>query len=230
MPFSRKHPKPPEAASLNAALRSIGMRIGSMPASRAPADIESTLVASVEKALPHDFRLLGVIVAWLEAHHARVKVPRLGRFVKRGSSASVVCAFWAAMGHWLGQTDARWRALERLHRGAPIDLDDPEVTALQLGRSGADRRFAESALRVYANLLRSRAADVDTSEQLAARHSQYRKRLELGANYRADVWCALERNPTATAAEIARIVGCAYETARAVVEDFRVLQRARSVA
>jgi hypothetical protein len=228
MPFFRTQPQPTAAESLNADLRSIGMRIGSTPASRDPADIESTLVSAVEQALPHDFRLLGVIVGWLEAHHARVNVPRLGRFIKRGMQASTLPAFWEAMGHWLGATDARWRALERLYHGDPLDLDDPEITALQLARVGADPRFEASALRVYAGLLRSRAADVDTIEQLAARHPQYRKRLEFGANYRADVWCALERSPKATPAEIARIVGCAYETARSVAEDFRVLERARA--
>ena len=216
---------------MNAALRSIGMRVGSTPAGREPADIEVTLTSAVEHALPSDYRLLGVIVAWLEEHHARVNIPRLGRLVKRSTAdGPLVSAFWAAIGHWLGPQDARWRALERLYVGKTLDLDDAEITAIQLQRAGADPRFAGSPLRVHAKLLRSRVADVDTSEQLAARHPLYRKRLELGANYRADVWYALERNPDATPAQIARSVGCAYETARSVAEDFRLLQRSRSVA
>jgi hypothetical protein len=140
-----------------------------------------------------------------------------------------VRAFWSAIGTWLSATDPRWRPLESLHRGRPIALGDPARNAIQLKRVGPDPRFDRSALRVHAKLLRSRAADIDTREELAARHPQYRKRLELGANYRADVWTALEKNPRATPAEIARAVGCAYETARAVTEDFRVLERSRDV-
>lgn len=231
MPFSRAQPEPRADANLDAAIRSLGMRVGSSPASLEPADIELTLTSAVEQALPHDYRLLAVLVTWLETHHARVNVPRLGRFVKRHAAGSrLVLAFWSAVGHWLGAADTRWLALERLYVGEALDLDDAEITSIQVQRAGVDPRFAGSPLRVHAKLLRSRAADVDTSEQLAARHPLYRKRLELGANYRADVWYALERDPSATAAEIARKVGCAYETARSVAEDFRIVQRSRSVA
>jgi hypothetical protein len=230
MPFSRAQPASPSAQSLNAALRGIGVRVGSRTNTAEPTDIETTLVAAVEHALPRDHRLLELIVAWLDAHHARVNVARLGRFVKRSAASALGRAFWAAMGRWLGAQDTRWRALERLYRGEPLDLDDPEINAIQLQRVGADPRFANSALRVHAKLLRSRAADVDTREQLAACHPLYRKRLELGANYRADVWHALEHNPEATPAQVAHIVGCAYETARSVAEDFHLLQRARAVA
>jgi len=231
MPFSRTQPEPEVIGSLDAALRSVGIRVGSTPASREPADIELTLTSAVEQALPRDYRLLAVIVTWLEEHHARVNVPRLGRVVKRKAAGDpLVSAFWAAIGHWLGAHDTRWLAMKRLYVGKTLDLDDTEITAMQLQRAGADPRFAGSPLRVHAKLLRSRAADVDTSEQLAGRHPLYRKRLELGANYRADVWYALERDPQATPAQIARKVGCSYETARSVAEDFRLLQRSRSVA
>jgi hypothetical protein len=137
------------------------MRVGSTRASRDPADIEVTLASAFEQALPRDYRLLGVIVAWLEEHHARVNVPRLGRVMKRSAAGGpFVLAFWAAIGHWLGAQDARWRALERLYVGETLDLDDAEITAIQLQRAGVDPRFAGSPLRVHAKLLRSRAADV----------------------------------------------------------------------
>jgi len=230
MPFSRKRPES-VVANLDAALRSLGMRVGSTPASRQPADIELTLTSAVEQALPRDYRLLAVLVTWLEIHRARLNVPRLGR-VAKGNAAGrpLVSAFWAAIGNWLGPQDTRWLAMKRLYVGKTLDLDDAEITAMQLQRAGEDPRFAGTPLRVHAKLLRSRTADVDTSEQLAARHPLYRKRLELGANYRADVWYALERNQQATPPQIARRVGCSYETARSVAEDFRLLQRSRSVA
>ncbi len=85
-------------------------------------------------------------------------------------------------------------------------------------------------LRVHAKLLRSRLADVDDAVQLASRHPVYLKRLQLGPTYRADVWAALDDEPTATPAAIARRVGCAYETARAVADDWKTARLAIEAA
>jgi hypothetical protein len=41
------------------------------------------------------------------------------------------------------------------------------------------------------------------------------------------VWIALDQEPGASAAEIARRVGCAYETARSVQEDWRIVRAAQ---
>src|SRR4051812_5675081 len=101
-----------------------------------------------------------------------------------------------------------------------------EVTALQLKRVGPDPRFEHSSLQVHAKLLRSRPDDVESSVQLAVRHPVYLRRVQLGANYRADVWAALDRDPTATVASVARRAGCAYETARIVAEDWRTARAA----
>jgi len=216
--------------ALHAAMRSIGFRIGSLARSTEPADIEVTLASGVVSAMPHDYRLLGVIVAWLDVHHGRVNVPRLGRVLAHSKADALVRAFWSAAGTWLGRSDARWRVLTRLYRGARLDLDDPEVTRVQLARVGPDPRFEGSALRVYAKLLRSRAADVDDVVQLASHHPVYLRRVQLGPTYRADVWAALDRDRQASAAEIARRVGCAYETARSVAEDWKTARLATSAA
>jgi hypothetical protein len=225
MPFSRVQPTSPSGSQLDAALRSIGVRIGRV-APQESADIELTLVAAVERALPRDYRLLGVLLAWLAEHQARVNVPRLRRMIREGSADPLVRAFWSAVATWLKTNDIRWRPLVSVYRGKALDLDDPEITRLQLKRVGSDSRFLGSALRVHAKLLRSRVADVDTREQLASRHAVYRRRIEMGPSYRADAWAALEQRPAATPAQVARQIGCAYETARATVEDFRLWMRA----
>lgn len=222
MSFSRIKPALTRGEELDDAMRSIGMRIGSGRISEVAADLEVTLVSASVEAMPQDFRLLGVLVAWLEVHHAYVNVPRLKRLVLTAAEAKPARAFWSAVGAWLGSTDSRFRALESLYRGPRVSLDDPEITALQLERVGADPRFDGSRLVVHAKLLRSRRADVDEPAVLVKRHPLYRMRVRLGPTYRADVWCALEASPDASPAEIARRVGCAYETARAVTADFRL--------
>ena len=226
MSFSRSTPSLLQGSELNKALRSVGMRIGAEKASARRADLEVTLASAAEASLPHDYRLLSVLVTWLELHHGRLNVPRLLRTVRTTSNRPLVLAFWASVGTWLGRTDPRFRSLSRLYQGPVLDLDDPEVTALQLQRAGEDPRFRGTRLRVHAKLLRTRPADVDDPVQLAVRHPLYLRRVELGANYRADVWAALDQEPEATPAQIARQVGCAYETARAVAEDWKIAHRA----
>lgn len=230
MSFSRTTPKLLTGPTLHEAMRSIGLRIGPLVVSSEPADLEVTLASAVMSALPRDYRRLGVIVAWLEVHHSRVNVPRLGRVIAQPDLSALARCFWSAVGVWLGRTDARFRPLARLYRGARLSLDDAEITAVQMKRVGADPRFEGTPLLVHARLLRSRTADVDDAVQLAARHSVYLRRVQLGANYRADVWAALDRNPTASPAEIARRVGCAYETARSVGEDWKTVRLATAAA
>ena len=66
--------------------------------------------------------------------------------------------------------------------------------------------------------------DVEKPAVLAAQHPLYFGRLLLGPNYRADVWAALDEQPDATPAQVARMVGCAYETARSVAKDWALAQ------
>jgi hypothetical protein len=227
MSFSRARPQLLSGEALGAAMRSIGMRLGPLAPGTEPADIEQTLASAVRAALPRDFRALGVVLAWLEVHGARVNVPRLGRFLALLDDP-VERALWAAVGRWLGRHDARWRVLASAYRGPRLQLDDAEITALQLARSGEDPRFIGSALCVPSKLLRSRTEDVDDPVLLARRHPAYLQRVAFGPSYRADVWAALSQHPDASAAELARAVGCAYETARAVMRDWKTVTEARA--
>jgi len=227
MSFSRARPELLVGESLGAAMRSIGLRIGPLTPDTEPADIEQTLVSAVHAALPRDFRVLGVVLAWLEVHGAWVNVPRLGRFLKL-THAPAERAFWAAVGQWLGRHDARWRVLVAGYPGPRLSLDDAEITALQVARAGEDLRFVDSSLQVPAKLLRSRVEDVDDPVLLGKRHPVYLQRIAFGPSYRADVWAALSLRPHASAAELARSVGCAYETARAVVRDWQTVAAVRA--
>jgi hypothetical protein len=227
MSFSRAKPVLLVGEALEQAMRGIGMRVGPATSMPASSDIELTLCSVSAAALPSDYRLLGVLVAWLEVHHARVNVPRLKRLI-RNEDGPVFRAWWASIAKWLKRGDARWKALVALYKGKPLFLEDAEIGELQLQRLGSDPRFEKSALRIHAKLLRARTEDVDDPVQLARRHPLYLRRLQLGSNYRADVWAALDQAPHATVADIARSAGCAYETARLVAEDWRTARAAQA--
>ena len=74
-----------------------------------------------------------------------------------------------------------------------------------------------------AKVLRDRPADVLTPAELARRHRAYRWRVIMCPTYRADVWAALEADPTLSAAALARQTYASFATAWQVKRDHAVL-------
>ena len=201
----------PSADELTRDMVGIGMLFKSM-ASRSP-NIENTLVFAARAGVDgEDFRVLAILCTWLGMHSRCVNADRLVALVKAEPSPRVR-AFWAGVGHWQ-RKDRRFARLVDFHRGEPVDL---LVTGqeFQVRRFGEDPRFAGSALRVDAKLLRDRPEDVLSPSQLARRHGNYRLRMMIGPSYRADLWAALEERPELSVTELARSafssIGAAWE-------------------
>ena len=72
-------------------------------------------------------------------------------------------------------------------------------------------------------VLRHRTADVLTPEELAGRHLGYRYRVLIGPTYRADMWGALEHDPTLAPAALARQTYGSLATAWQVRQDWELL-------
>jgi hypothetical protein len=213
----------PSTDALTADMVGIGMLVGG-EASRDP-NIEDTLLfASVEGMERDDLRVLAVLVTWFGVHSSRVNADRLTRLVALQESKRVR-AFWSALAHWRS-TDRRFARLARGYRGPRVDLLTTG-TGFQVRRHGEDPRFAGSRLRAPANVLRDRPADVLTPAELAARHSAYRWRLVIGPTYRADMWAALEREPSLSAAALARTAYGSFATAWQTRRDFEAWRTAR---
>jgi hypothetical protein len=83
----------------------------------------------------------------------------------------------------------------------------------QVARHGEDPRFEGSPARVAANILRDRASNVLQPAELATRHHAYRCRVMIGPTYRADMWAALEEDPTLSVAALARRTYGSFSTA-----------------
>jgi hypothetical protein len=206
----------PSTDALTADMVGIGMLFGG-DGSRDP-NIEDTLLfASVEGMERGDLRVLAVLVTWFGVHSSRVNADRLTRLVALQKSMRVR-AFWSALAHWLA-ADRRFARLARSYRGSRIDLLTTG-TDFQVRRHGEDPRFAGSRLRAPANVLRDRAADVLMPAELAARHSGYRWRLVIGPTYRADMWAALEREPSLSTSALARAAYGSFATAWQTRRDF----------
>jgi hypothetical protein len=194
-------------------------------ASRDPNIEDTLLAASLEGMERGDLRVLAVLVTWFGVHSG-VNADRLTRLVATTESKRVK-AFWSALARWRG-SDRRFARLAGAYHGARIDLLTTG-TDFQLARHGEDSRFAGSKLRVPANVLRDRPADVLAPAELAKQHSAYRWRLVIGPTYRADMWAALERKPGLSAASLARATYGSFASAWQARRDHAIWRSAASV-
>jgi hypothetical protein len=223
----RRAMAPAQAASgdaLTADLVGIGMLVGG-EGSHDP-NIEDTLLfASLEGMERGDLRVLAVLVTWFGVHSGRVNADRLTRLVAMAESKRVR-AFWSALARWRA-SDRRFARLAQAYHGARVDLLTTG-TDFQVARHGEDPRFAGSKMRVPANVLRDRLADVLAPAELARQHSAYRWRLAIGPTYRADMWAALERQPELPAAALARATYGSFASAWQARRDFAAWAPART--
>ena len=223
MPFSRRIASLEriEPDVLTSRLAGIGMNFAATPAR--DANIEDTIVlASMEGMEKPDLRVLAVLVTWFGIHSPWVNADRLTKLVSAQSSTRVH-AFWSALARWQ-QRDRRFFRLAKLYVGPPQDLIDTGME-FHLSRHGQDARFEESPIRVAANVLRDRLTDVLQPTELASQHRAYRWRIVIGPTYRADMWAALEAEPTLSPAALAKRTYGSFSTAWHVCRDFGLLAK-----
>ncbi len=213
----------PSADELTADLVGIGILVGGK-GSPEPKIEDTLLFASVQGMEHDDLRVLAILVTWFGVHSGRVNADRLTRLAGLQESKRVR-AFWSALAHWRG-SDRRFGRLARGYGGSRLDLL-AVGTDFQVARHGEDPRFAGSKLRVPANVLRDRPSDVLSPAELASRHSAYRWRLVIGPAYRADMWAALEAQPTLSASNLATRAYGSFATAWQTRRDFVTWRLAR---
>lgn len=220
----KRHISPCEALegeALTAALVGIGMAFAANPARES--NLEDTLLAaSIEGMERDDLRVLAVLMSWLEVHAAWINADRLTLLVAQQPEGRVR-AFWSAVAHWLGK-DRRFARMAKTYEGPRLDLL-ATGTGFHIRRSGEDPRFVDGPLRVPTETLRDRKGDVLSPTELARRHRAYRCRILLGPSYRADMWAELDRDPSISAAELARRSYGSFATAWHVKRDWQVLAK-----
>lgn len=203
----------------------IGMNFSSK--ATANANIEDTLVAaSIAGIDQEDFRVLSVLMTWLEVHSSRINADRLIHLVATHSSVRVRL-FWSSVAAWLSH-DRRFLRMKAAP-GPRVDLL-ATGTDFHIRRSGEDPRFVDGPMRVPAGILRNRASDVLSPVELGRRHRAYRRRIMIGPTYRADMWAELDGDPTLFVAELARRTYGSFATAWLVRKDWDVLAGAGEIS
>ena len=200
-------------------LVSIGCNLNASPVVNA--DIEYTLYKASKEALEHlDFRTLSLIVHWIDVHESIVNVPRLKRLIQKSNTETQ--RLWGAIAEWR-QEHHKWQSLLRLK--APVDRWEllPVGTDFQISRKGEDPRFMDTNLRIPNGLLPIREGDVLSPKYLIQQHPTYANRIRFGVCLRADLWTHLEIEPSLSAAQLAKRVGCAFASAWEAKRDFELL-------
>jgi hypothetical protein len=224
MAFRRNdtHPLSLDDAALTAALVGIGINFGGIGAINP--NIEDTLILASIQGMEHDdLRIVAALVSWFGLHHAAINASRFNQLVSAQSSIRVR-ALWQSLATWQCQ-DRRFTEFVKVKGKKRIDLLSTG-TAFHVGRHGEDERFARTPLRVPANVLRDRKADVLTPYQLARQHAGYRNRIMIGPGYRADLWTELVSRPTLTASELARRTYSSFASAWQIKRDFAKIMSA----
>jgi hypothetical protein len=210
----------PSSDHLTAAMVGIGFGFAAAPAAVEP-NIEDTLLfASVLAMERADLRVLAMLMTWWGVHHERVNADRLTKLAAAHPAARVR-ALWSALATWKSK-DRRFARLQKVYTGPRVDASS-SGTAFQIGRHGEDARLEGSALRAAASLLRDRAADILSPQQLALHHHAYRWRIIIGPSFRADMWAVLEGEPGVSVADLARRAYGSFATAWQVKRDFALI-------
>ena len=201
-------------------LSGIGCALGVEPARHA--DIEYTLFLASEESLTQlDFRILGLVVQWIDIHDAHLNHPRLLRFVK--SASKITQRFWKAVAQWRSENRKEGRKWQRF---LGLELPSsrfsllPVGTTFQIQRNGEDPRFENTDLQIPKGLFRVRTGDVLSKKQLVAMHRSYANRVRFGVCLRADLWSLLEEDPSRTPSQLAKMIGCAFASAWETKQDF----------
>jgi hypothetical protein len=205
--------------ALTSDLVSIGFQLQWRPG--APANIEDTLIAASIEGVAGDYRILAILVDWLDQHLFNVNADRLTKLVIQQNNLRLK-AFWCAIAEWK-KDDNRFKKISKLTRRR-IDLLE-FGTDFIVDKKGEDPRFENTVLRVPNETLRKRERDVLSPPLVAKIHPAYRARLMIGPTYRADMWAILESNHgEVSLSDLARQAYGCFNTAIKAKKDWSILK------
>lgn len=176
-------------------------------------DIENTLYEATLE-VPQDSRLFSFLCSWVSVHGDYVIIEKLMKLQKKKTSPWLVAIAICASNMGFHQ----WKRLITKQKG-PLALVNIDLAFSSIKLKGEEPNFRMFGFLLPKGIIRIRASDVQTPEQLVKRNPQYRNRLLFGASWRADIVTAIEmgmKNPY----QIAKTLGCSYEPAHRIFKEY----------
>lgn len=182
------------------------------------ADIERTLLLATSYIDTGDRRLLGILATWIVTHASLVCVGKLKRIIEKeslGDRQLISALSFLALEH--GHHE--WKSLCKKFPERYLWGEEGTRSALKFQKPVA--AFAKAGVFLPEKALRIDKRHVLPTAALAKVHQQARLRLLFGSNIRADAAYHISKGVKG-ASELMRAIGCSYEPAHRILEDFKL--------
>lgn len=185
-------------------------------------DIESTLAEALITIHHHkdNLRLLTLVLTWVEVHGWCVIQEKLKKYLQNISSDELKSSYASLIGAFA--ISRKLKSWEHLLSYAPeagssiLDISIP--TAINL--RGREDWASIAKFNISTGSLKTNLKWVLSRSQLAAHSVQYKNRLVLGPNWRADVLTSVHFGAT-RAADVQKLLPISKEPANRIIKDFR---------
>jgi hypothetical protein len=184
-------------------------------------DIERDLIEVIIEARK-DYRILGLLQIWFKKHADVLIIEKFFKFISQHDEIdrddkilNFLIAFAIINKH------NKWKRLLNTNSKKAIYPIDPESLAATIKINGKDEAFFQLGILVPNGFLKTDEAKIDDQKVLAKSNKQYRNRLIIGPNWRADIITAIElelKNPF----QISTTIGCGYESAYRVMKEYKI--------
>lgn len=194
----------------------IGVKLSGATGNR-NADIERTLLQASGYVNSSDRRILGLLGSWIATHANIVCIGKLKRIMEKeklGDPQVISAMAFLA----LEKKHHEWKSLSKKFPEKYMWGEEGTKAALKFQKPAPS--FLKSGLLIPEKSLRIDERHIMPIEELAKRHKQVRLRLLFGANIRADAAFYISHGITG-ASELMRAIGCSYEPAHRIIEDFK---------
>ena len=181
------------------------------------ADIERTLLQASSYIDSKDRRILGLLASWITVHANIVCIGKLKRIMEKESIGDPQVI--SALAHLaLANKHHEWKSLCKPFPEKYLWGEEGTKAALKFQKP--IESFLKAGLLLPEKALRIDMRHILPITELAKRHAQVRLRLLFGANIRADAAFYISKGLTG-ASDLMRAIGCSYEPAHRILEDFK---------
>jgi hypothetical protein len=206
--------------SLNQRLSYIGIRLAGthfQPAEKIWIDIEKTIYdATLE--VKNDSRLFMLLCSWVSIHGKHVVIEKLLNLQKKRDSVWLTALAIFA----LENKFHNWKSLVKKVDGEH-SLSTIKIAKDAIDYKGAEDAFIKRGFLIAKGSIRAREKDISSPQSLCKENLQYKNRLLIGSNWRADIITAIQKgykNPY----RISKVTGCSYPSAFYTFKDYEIIQ------
>jgi len=184
-------------------------------------DIERDLIDIIVEARG-DYRVLGLLNLWFKKHADVIILEKFYKILSKREDINEddpILNFLIASA--ISTKHNKWKRCLKTNPRKQTYPIDPENLKAAIKIKGKDEAMAKLGILVPNDFLKTRDEKIYDQADLARHNRQYRNRLIIGPNWRADIITAIELgvdNPF----KISTTIGCGYESAYRVMKEYKI--------